>query len=301
MDVIRFFDDGFPLTIERLEFLQQTYTKAISQIANIVGDGNSIIHGAEISGSNITAGVVIINGEVMILEAGTYNARVGIFETVNEVPYNIDADNDGNLDLKVADVVRVARCAASGGVSSVQFDTFTRIPKISQIMPRIGDMKMIYSEDIPDGWSICDGTNGTPDMRNRFPIGVGSENALGVAGGEKEVSLTAAQNGEHTHGGTAAANGSHSHEYKDSIYCEEAALSLSVGVNGRQLLGSGGDNRNCSTDSNGSSVYKFYNNDDTEFEGTHSHSLSLNNSGNGSPHENRPPYRAVNFIMFTGF
>jgi hypothetical protein len=22
--------------------------------------------------------------------------------------------------------------------------------------------------DIPDGWAICDGTNGTPDLRGRF-------------------------------------------------------------------------------------------------------------------------------------
>lgn len=26
-------------------------------------------------------------------------------------------------------------------------------------------------ETIPDSWSLCDGTNGTPDLRNRFLVG----------------------------------------------------------------------------------------------------------------------------------
>lgn len=27
--------------------------------------------------------------------------------------------------------------------------------------------------NIPSGWSLCDGTNGTPDLRNRFVVGAG--------------------------------------------------------------------------------------------------------------------------------
>jgi len=34
--------------------------------------------------------------------------------------------------------------------------------------------------DIPDGWVICDGDNGTPDLRNRFIVGAGG--AIGVHG-----------------------------------------------------------------------------------------------------------------------
>lgn len=28
--------------------------------------------------------------------------------------------------------------------------------------------------DIPPGWALCDGNNGTPDLRDRFVIGAGS-------------------------------------------------------------------------------------------------------------------------------
>ena len=30
-----------------------------------------------------------------------------------------------------------------------------------------------YGRDIPAGWSLCDGNNGTPDLTNRFVVGAG--------------------------------------------------------------------------------------------------------------------------------
>ena len=36
--------------------------------------------------------------------------------------------------------------------------------------------------DIPTGWQICDGTNGTPDLRDHFVVGAGSSYALGATG-----------------------------------------------------------------------------------------------------------------------
>ncbi len=41
---------------------------------------------------------------------------------------------------------------------------------------------------IPDGWAICNGENGTPDLRNRFLVGAGSDGALGSTGGNKKIS-----------------------------------------------------------------------------------------------------------------
>jgi microcystin-dependent protein len=37
--------------------------------------------------------------------------------------------------------------------------------------------------NIPIGWVICDGTNGTPDLRNKFVVGAGSTYAVGATGG----------------------------------------------------------------------------------------------------------------------
>ncbi len=36
---------------------------------------------------------------------------------------------------------------------------------------------------IPSGWQLCDGTNGTPDLRNKFVVGSGDTYAPGQVGG----------------------------------------------------------------------------------------------------------------------
>lgn len=43
---------------------------------------------------------------------------------------------------------------------------------------------------IPTGWALCDGTNGTADMRDKFIIGAGSTYAVGATGGASSVTLT---------------------------------------------------------------------------------------------------------------
>ena len=41
-------------------------------------------------------------------------------------------------------------------------------------------------DSIPDGWALCDGSNGTPDLRNRFVLGVGAAEYLGKTGGAQK-------------------------------------------------------------------------------------------------------------------
>lgn len=38
--------------------------------------------------------------------------------------------------------------------------------------------------DIPDGWALCDGNNGTPDLTDKFIMGAGDTYNPGVAGGQ---------------------------------------------------------------------------------------------------------------------
>lgn len=64
---------------------------------------------------------------------------------------------------------------------------------------------------IPAGFSLCDGTNGTPNLQDRFVVGAGGNYAKGATGGANIVtttatitvaghSLTAAEMPKHTHG-----------------------------------------------------------------------------------------------------
>ena len=54
-------------------------------------------------------------------------------------------------------------------------------------------------DSIPIGWQLCDGTNGTPDLRDRFIVGAGNYYAIGNTGGQDSVQLTIEQIPSHTH------------------------------------------------------------------------------------------------------
>ena len=62
-----------------------------------------------------------------------------------------------------------------------------------------GVIVMWSGANVPDGWALCDGTNGTPDLRDRFVLGVGNNYSLGDTGGSETVTLTADQMPKHRH------------------------------------------------------------------------------------------------------
>jgi hypothetical protein len=65
-----------------------------------------------------------------------------------------------------------------------------------------GQIIMWSSSTIPSGWYLCDGTNGTPDLRGKFIYGASADGDVGSTGGVSTHSHT---------GGTSSSNGSHGH------------------------------------------------------------------------------------------
>ena len=70
--------------------------------------------------------------------------------------------------------------------------------------------------DIPVGWALCDGSNGTPDLRDRFIVGAGGAYNPGNTGGAESVTLTVAQMPQHSHGASSSSAGSHTHSISTS-------------------------------------------------------------------------------------
>lgn len=62
-----------------------------------------------------------------------------------------------------------------------------------------GFIGMWSGSTVPDGWALCDGENGTPDLRGRFVLGSSESHALGSTGGSEEVTLTVEQMPTHNH------------------------------------------------------------------------------------------------------
>lgn len=52
---------------------------------------------------------------------------------------------------------------------------------------------------IPTGWALCNGQNGTPDLRDRFIVGAGNSYAVASTGGAATVALTVEQMPAHSH------------------------------------------------------------------------------------------------------
>ena len=79
--------------------------------------------------------------------------------------------------------------------------------EIAAILPA-GIIIMWSGSSLPAGWVLCDGSNGTPDLRERMVIGASSTIALGSRGGADTMTLSTLPS--HTHSGTLA-SASHSH------------------------------------------------------------------------------------------
>lgn len=125
---------------------------------------------------------------------------------------------------------------------------------------------------VPSGWALCNGTNGTPDLRDRFVVGAGSTYAVGATGGSKDAIVVA-----HSHTATSATAGSHSHSYSIPLYSE---------IGGVNFVGDAPNNGQTGT-WNGT----------TNTNGNHSHTITVNSTGSSGTDANLPPYYALAYIM----
>lgn len=69
---------------------------------------------------------------------------------------------------------------------------------------------------IPSGWLLCDGTSGTPNLRDRFVVGAGTTYAVNATGGVAATTLIEANLPSHTHsisgsGTTSTVDINHTH------------------------------------------------------------------------------------------
>jgi hypothetical protein len=143
---------------------------------------------------------------------------------------------------------------------------------------------------IPTGWSLCDGSNGTPDLRDRFIIGAGNRWAVGSTGGNHNSivpyhSHSAYSNtaGNHNHNGNTSSTGNHRHYASTSTAGNHNHSGDTGGDTGAHSHSISKDNDYYKYSSN--TVAAGYNNaqsetDNTSTAGGHGHSLSINYNGN---------------------
>ena len=91
--------------------------------------------------------------------------------------------------------------------------------------------------DLPTGWVLCDGQNGTPDLRDRFVRGANGDTNVGQEGGADSITLTDDQLPQHAHNHQVdSANHTHSHN-SSTKNCPHAHNSNNSGNHGHNMYG----------------------------------------------------------------
>jgi microcystin-dependent protein len=63
----------------------------------------------------------------------------------------------------------------------------------------VGGIIMWSGTSVPDGWALCNGANGTPDLRNRFVMGKYNVGDTNSTGGREYVTLSVSNLPAHSH------------------------------------------------------------------------------------------------------
>lgn len=129
--------------------------------------------------------------------------------------------------------------------------------------------------NIPQGWALCNGQNGTPDLRDRFVVGAGSAYSVGATGGTATNSLS------HSHGISAEAGHAH--------HIGPYDLGNWVGPDIQDSVEDG------SGDTPAGSEHMHRIDMDTGSGGSHSHGGAT--TAFSKSVDNQPPYFALCFIM----
>ena len=126
---------------------------------------------------------------------------------------------------------------------------------------------------IPSGFALCDGTSGTPDLRDRFIVGAGSTYAVDATGGSADATLPT-----HTHTATSTVTDpGHTHGLDYN-----ATLPFSGGGGIPNSTFGGSVNRQTASNTTGITV-----------------ATSVSTEGSSGTNANLPPYYALAYIMKT--
>jgi hypothetical protein len=248
-------------------------------------DGDLDMNDHEVKDAKLTGATVITGGQ---------SVGMAVRGALDDASNELAVPDDGSPATAGASIILTA--ANTEGVKTAAFE-------VGQIIIWYG-----AAASCPAGWKVCDGSSGTPDMRDFFPIGASGTKALGTTGGAASANIAASNTGaagSHTHATTSGAHAlteaempAHNHTFLMSV--------------GNQANGSGthydmvGATQHDTVPSGPASGQQIIG--DAGGGGTHTHpGGTTDNPGNhthstpGAAVATVPPYRAVHFIIFVGF
>jgi len=145
----------------------------------------------------------------------------------------------------------------------------------------VAGMIMLWSGSsatIPTGWVLCDGSNSTPDLRNRFVVGATSTYAVGATGGSANAIVVS-----HNHTATSTVTDpSHNHTPQTLGSAQAGSDNGGAPVDASTGYGTGRTSSATSSSTTGITV-----------------ATSISTEGSSGTNANLPPYYALCYIMKT--
>lgn len=126
---------------------------------------------------------------------------------------------------------------------------------------------------IPSGWALCNGSGGTPDLRDRFIVGAGNSYAVNATGGSADAVVVS-----HTHTATTTATDS-GHSHSTALYYRPHSSSGAAQNYAQNTTGFGGQ---IFTNSGNANITA---------------STTIASTGSSGTNANLPPYYALAYIM----
>ena len=173
---------------------------------------------------------------------------------------------------------------------------------------------------IPTGWVLCNGANGTPDLRDRFVVGAGSGYSVDNTGGSANATLVSHSHTVNNHTHSFSGSSSHSHTVNNHTHYTVQSGSRATGTHPAQAWTLTSSNYIVEeATSGGYTQYDLKGNAQVEANvgktsnaspGTNSQTVSIsgttggsapgtNSQGSSATNANLPPYYALCYIMKT--
>ena len=205
-----------------------------------------------------------------------------------------DLEDESVTENKLANGAITSDKIADGAIDASKLSIGAVMPKGSILMwsgAIDGNGNPVIDGEPDTNWHICDGTDGTPDLADRFIVGAGGTYTVGDTGGSDTQTLTVANMPMHSHDFSASTSvigdhfHSHSYFYRDYSFWS-AQYQEGIGTS-HTLLG-------------GATAQDHTGGGDTSLAGSHSHTVSgtTNSSGSGQSFSILPSYYALAYIMY---
>lgn len=210
--------------------------------------------------------------------------------TVIEGNLEVKARTGAKGDLKVAGTTELNGTNVNGDLGVSGSLTVGGVSNAS--VPR--GVIVMWSGDInkiPDGWALCNGEDGRPDLQGRFIVGYSKDTSdtggdykeIAATGGNDSIELTIVNMPKHKHNVSVTKSGEHSHSIPNG-----RPKTFLAGQKGPYA-------QNIDTTNNANDIKTKMNDDDDK--GAHTHTIGEEYRGDGQAFDNRPPYYVLAYII----